>query len=541
MTDTLIYNTRIRDPDHKTENGVDAVAVSEGRIVSFGASREMLREHRTAREVVDADGGVLMPAFTDSHTHFKRASMVLARYIDFAALEPSSIGDVLEHVKSKRYGLAAGDWIQGDSLNPLSLREKRFPTRYELDSVVSDTPVVVRTVGRHSVAANSLALERASISAKTDDPPGGRIERDGSGEPIGVLHEEAQLRLDANRSDSVIPKPTIDERVEALREGVELLNSLGIVAVHEIPREPDQLGDWLRLREEDEPRVRVRFYIRGLEAQTKLEYLLGLGLRGEFGDEWLRIGGIKISIDGSALNRNALMYEPYPGEPDNTGLQRVETSALNEAVRQAHDARLQVAIHAIGPRAVDLALTAYEGLQRPRDEMVARRHRIEHAYLPDDSGQLERMQRLGLVYSTQPSFIDASGDSWCEVFGEDAMDGAVPLAKALSIGLPTQINSDFPCSLLNPFVGIKAAATRRTRRGRVLDPRQAISVAEAIRMMTVAPAFTAFEETWRGRLLPGFAADLILTDRDPTEIEPDDLDAVQVLRTIVGGRTVFTR
>jgi predicted amidohydrolase YtcJ len=537
--DCVIENARVQTLGDPPNPGLHAIAITAGRIVALGSNRDIADLVGPDTERIDAQGAALLPAFTDSHTHFKRASALLAYFINFDEVLPSSVADVVAVVHDRSGDLPKGEWIQGDSLNPLHLQESRFPTRDELDTAAPDHPVVLRSVGRHVVAANSLALSLADITRETPDPEGGRIDRDPAGNPTGVLHEQAQLRLDANSADTVIPKLTAEQRIVALSRGVTSLNRYGIVAVHEMPREPEQIEDWLILREREEPRVRVRFYIRGVKAQTKLEDLLRLGLRGEFGDEWIRIGGIKISVDGSAMFRNAMVYDAYPGDDGNVGLQRVDSDELFEAVRRAHASRLQLAIHAIGQRAVDVTLDAFRALQRAGEQVAGRRHRVEHAYLPQRGDQLAQMRELGLVYSTQASFIEAEGDGLSEVFADDALPGVMPLAQALRLGLHVQLNSDFPCSPLNPLIGVQAAVTRRTRRGRVLDATQAIAARDALRMMTAAPAYTAFEESWRGRLVPGHSADLVLMDRDPTEVVPDEISSVQVLRTLVGGRTVY--
>jgi predicted amidohydrolase YtcJ len=513
-----------------------AVGVIGDRIAAVGATADVRDEIGPAEEI-DMNGGTLLPGFTDSHTHFKRASTFLALYIDFATVGPVRIADVQAAVADQASLQAPGAWIQGDGLDPTRLAERRFPHRHELDAVAPDRPVVLRSVGRHVVAANSIALRIAGIDASTPDPAGGRIERGDDGEPTGVLHEEAKLRLDANRSDTVIPPETEKDRLAALSQAVDLLHRNGIVAIHEMPRDPDQISDWLALRETEPPRIRVRFYVRGLAAQTNYEYLLGSGFRSEFGDEWLKLGGVKLSIDGSGAFGNAMTYDDYPDNPGYKGLQRIERDDFAEAVRRCHEGGLQLAVHAIGPRAVDMALDAFAALNVAGRDLAARRHRIEHAYLPGRPRRLERLRDLGLVLSTQPAAIEAVGDSWRRVFHDDELSGVMPLAAAAGLGIPIQINSDFPCAQLNPFVGLAAAVERRTASGHVLDAAQAVSVVDALRWMTTAPAWTAFEDGWRGAIHPGHAADLIVCDRDP--VETDDLAGTRVTMTMVGGDVVY--
>lgn len=537
MAKRVFLNGLVRTLESPSE-GHQAIAIDDDKIVFVG-SNEDVKAALPGAEQVDLDGRTILPGFTDSHTHFKRASGFLALHLDFEGLGVDSVDAVASAVGERALIAPAGQWIQGDGLEPGRLAEGRFPSRYELDKVSHGHPVVLRSVGRHVVVANSRALEEAGIDETTQDPLGGRIERDADGVPTGVLHEEAKLRLDANRSDTVIPPDSVKDRIGALSRAVELLSSAGIVAIHEMPRDPDQISDWMVLRETEPPRVRVRFYVRGLAAQTSVYDLLRTGLRSGFGDEWLKLGGVKFSVDGSGTFGNAMVYDAYPGQADNFGLQRVDSAEFADGIRLSHEGGLQIAVHAIGQRAVDLALDAFAALKVPRPELAERRHRIEHAYLPARDGQLERIKDLGLVLSTQTSFIEAVGDAWRRVFADDELEGVMPVRTALDLGIPLQLNSDFPCSKLNPFIGLQAAMDRKTSEGYVLDSSQSIDMEEALRAMTHQPAHTAFEEAWRGHLKPGYAADLIVLDRDPLATPADELAATKVLTTMVGGKVVF--
>lgn len=530
----IVRNAKVHAMNGTT---AQAVAFADGRVLAVGDDEAIGDLVTGSTRVIDAEGRAVVPGITDSHTHFKRSSILTAYFIDFRQSKPATIDEVLAAVKHKASQLPQDAWVQGDGLSDLALAERRFPRRRELDAVAGGRPVVLRSIGRHVVAANSLALTLAGIDRHTVAPSGGRIEVDEAGEPTGVLHEQAKLRLDMTRADTVIPRFSPSERVAALRRGMRLLHQHGIVGIHEMAREPDEVGDYLRLREEGGLTTRITMYIRGVESSTRLEYMTGLGLRGGLGDDWFRLAGAKFSIDGSVLPRNAAVYDGYPGEPDNLGLLRIEQEELDWAVETAHAAGLQVAVHAIGQRAVDMALDAYERLDRPERERL--RHRIEHGYLPERPGQLQRMRDLGIVWSTQPADMEELGDDWIGLFGEDALAGAVPLRTAIDLGLPVQINSDYPVTSLDPFVGIRSAVTRRTATGRTLDATQAVSVTDAFRMMTVAPAFTAHQEHRSGKLEPGMLADAVILAEDPFA-DPEALDDLRVHTTIVGGKIRYS-
>lgn len=533
--DLALLNGRIWGSD-----GATAVGIRGNRIVAVGTSSDVREACSPQTQVRDLSGRIVLPAFTDSHTHYHRTAILQAHFLDFASLAPRALSDVLAAVTQRAAEMAAGTWIQGDNLMDSALEERRFPTRYELDLAAPAHPVLLRGTGKHVIAANSLALRLAGIDAHTPDPPGGRIDRNAEGEPTGVLHERAKLRLDTTRSDTVVPPLTEEQRLSALAQGMRRLQALGLSSIHEITRTPEEFGDYLRLRNREQPGIRVVSYVRVIEGQAQLDDLLNLGLRSGFGDDWLRLGGVKVSIDGSCTFRNAATYDPYPGFPDNRGLVRIEQGELDEVVRRSHAAGLQVAVHAIGPRAVDMALEAFTAAA-PLAELRALRHRLEHAYLPPRPGQLERVRDLGLVLSTQPAFIDSVGEIWREIFGDEAVRQMVPLRTALDLGIPVLANSDCPTSSPDPLVGLRTAVLRRTSTGWPLGQQQAVTVEEALQMLIVNPTFAASEESHRGSVEVGKLADLVVLNSDLADVSAEALSELAVDATVVDGTVVFER
>jgi predicted amidohydrolase YtcJ len=511
-----------------------AMLIEGTRVAAVGSDDEIRAVAGGAR-VVELGGRSVLPAFTDSHTHFHRAAMLRRHFLDFDALAPSSVAEIVDLVRERAREQPDTAWIQGDNLSAAALGEQRLPTRHELDAAVADRPVILRTVGKHALSANTAALTAAGIDPGTPDPVGGRIERDESGDPTGVLHETAKLTLDATRADTVVPALDTRARLEALAAGLAELNACGIAEIHEIVQSPAEMADYQRLREQGRLSVRVVFYVRVIEGQATLDDLTAIGLRTGFGDEWLRLGGVKVSIDGSCTVHNAAVYDGYLDQPDNYGLVRIPQDQLDDVVLRASAAGLQVAVHAIGPRAVDMALDSIERAYAAVPEAVALRHRIEHAYLAPRPGQLERIRDLKVVVSTQPAFLYLNGDTWPAMFGGDASDAMVPMTSLLDLGIPVQVNSDFPNAPMDPLVGLRAACTRTTRRGTVFGRKEAIDPEQAWNLASVASAYAAFEEGERDALAPGRLADLVIVDGDPFE----DLDSVRLRTTIVGGRIVF--
>jgi predicted amidohydrolase YtcJ len=512
-----------------------AVLIREPAIAAVGETREILDQAPPGTVVVDLAGRHVLPAFTDSHTHYHRAAMLRMHFLDFTALAPRSVGDVLGAVREAGAALAPGQWVQGDNLSASALAEGRLPSRTELDRACPGRPVILRTVGKHGISASSAALAAAGITAATPDPPGGRIERDESGEPTGVLHETAKLRLDALRADTVVPPLGEAARLAALRRGIDELIRHGITEIHEIVQSPDELADYARLREAGGLAARVVYYVRVVEGQARLDDLLRIGLRTGFGDDWLRLGGVKVSIDGSCTMHNAALYGGYLDEPDNTGLIRVAQGDLDDLVARAERGGLQVAVHAIGQRAVDMAADAIERATQGRPSRL--RHRVEHAYLAPRPGQLERLRDLGVVVSTQPAFLWANGDTWPAMFGPEETARMMPMRSLLDLGIPVQVNTDFPNAPLDPLLTLRAAVDRRTRSGTVIGPAEAITAREAWSLATAGAAYGAFEERSRGRIAPGYLADLVVLADDPFGPAVPGPEAVEA--TVAGGRPVY--
>ncbi len=509
-----------------------AIGIREPFIAAVGDTSEILAQAPAGATVIDLAGRHVLPAFTDSHTHYHRAAVLRMHFLDFTALAPRSAGDVLAAVRGADAALPPGQWVQGDNLSAAALAEGRLPTRADLDRACPGRPVVLRTVGKHGISANSAALAAAGITAATPDPPGGRIERDAAGEPTGVLHETAKLRLDALRADTVVPPLSETARLAALRQGLRELARHGITEIHEIVQSPDELADYARLREAGELTARVVGYVRVIEGQASLDDLLRLGLRTGFGDDWLRLGGVKVSIDGSCTMHNAALYTGYRDDPGNTGLLRVTAGDLDDIVARAERGGLQVALHAIGQRAVDMAADAVERAQAGRPGRL--RHRVEHAYLAPRPGQLERLRDLGVVVSTQPSFLWANGDTWPGMFGAEETSRMMPVRSLLDLGIPVQLNTDYPNAPLDPAVTLRAAVDRRTRDGAVIGAAEAVTARTAWSLATAGSAYGAFEERTRGMIAPGFLADLVVLAADP--YSPGALGPEAVEATLAGGR-----
>ncbi len=505
-----------------------AIGIRDGRIVALGSASEVRREVGVRAVTVDLGGRMVLPSFVDSHTHFHRAAMVRHLHLDFASLQPQTIADVLASVGARARLTPPGGWVQGDSLNPAVLTEGRLPNRWELDSVAADRPVILRGIGKHVVAANSLALQIAGIDVETPDPPGGRIERDSTGAPTGILHERAKLRLDSSHPASVVPNPTEGERLTALCRGIDELHQLGVTTIHEMVRLPEEAGDFNRLRREGRLRLRVRLFYRLHETPISLESFATLGLGPGFGDEWVRILGVKISVDGFCIFGNAAVDEPYLGQPDNRGMLRIDPDELTALVKRAVTLDLTVAVHAVGRRALDLALAAFDAAA----PFPTGRHRIEHAYLDVTHDQLGRIRDLGLIWSVQPAFRIAFGSAWECLLGPARAAQVMPLGLGHRLGVPLIFNSDVPTGPVGPLSAIAAALARGQ------DDVASMSPADAWAAHSVRAAEAA-GEPGGGRLVVGAPADLVVVEEDPLRADwRPDAESVMIVATMVDGEFV---
>lgn len=528
--ETVLRGARVHSDPAAALPG-DAIGIRDGAIVALGPWAELRAGVGATTRVLDVQGRTVTPAFIDSHTHFHRGAVLRYSFLDFESLAPAGIDDLLGHVAARASTSADGDWIQGDSLSASRLADGRLPDRHELDRASPAHPVVLRGIGKHVVAANSRALAAAGIDRDTPDPAGGRIEHDAAGEPTGVLHETAKLRLDQSHRDTVVPAPSPADRQAALRAAYRDLHAVGIATIHEIIRLPEEADDHAVLRAAGDLGVRIRLFYRVHESPLSLDWLEHLGIRRGLGDDWIKVLGVKVSVDGFCIFRNAAVETPYKGDPDNRGLLRIESDSLDDLVARANAQGLQVAVHAVGPRAVDLALDAFERA----GPAIAGPHRVEHAYLDMDVARLTRMRDLGLVWSVQPAFLDAYRREWADAFEPERVGSMMPLRTGAAMGLPIQFNSDFPCAPFDPLGGIRLAVERSRGGPRSRDP-EVLSIAEAWRAYTTTPAEVAGDDRL-GRIVVGARADLIILDGDPFGADPD-LAGVAVHATMVDGSVV---
>jgi predicted amidohydrolase YtcJ len=469
--------------------------------------------HETALaspEVVDLRGRCVVPGFNDAHVHFPTWALA-QRQVRLE--ETRTIEEALDRIGAAARELEPGRWLRGLGWRAGDWDPPTEPTKELLDAVTGDVPTALMARDYHSLWVNSAALERAKgIDLAV---PGGVVEVDGRGEPTGVLRENAAWHF-----RDTVSQASDAEFLDAMRAGVRLASSRGVTAVHDKDGWLGALRLWQQLRDQGQLTLRVW---QSLPADRVGE-LRALDVRSGFGDDWLRVGYLKVFMDGTLGSQTALMS-------DGSGVEITSRAELEEIVRRGAEAGLPVAVHAIGDRANTNALDAFEAT-RELWQPLGLRHRIEHAQCLR-AEDVPRFAELGVAASVQFSHAPSDRDL-AERFWSDRLDGTYAFRALLDAGTVLASGSDAPIEELDPLLGIRAGVRRTLDEREPWRPEQAVSVQEALEATCVAPAWLARDERRRGRLVPGLAADLVVLDRDPLE----DLDA-QVVATMAGGRWVY--
>ena len=459
-------------------------------------------------EVVDLGGRCVVPGFTDSHVHFPTWSLGLR---DPSLDGARSLAEALDRVRARE---PRGGWIRAQGWR--SAEWETQPTKEALDEVTGQIPAALWAKDLHSLWLNSAAL---GLARGDLDVEGGVVERDDRGEATGILREEAAWRF-----RELFPSVSEEEWLEVTREGVKLANSRGVTAVHDKDGWVGAPEIFQRLRDHGGLTIRVWQSL----PYRKLPELESLGIRSRFGDDFLRLGYLKVFMDGTLGSQTAWML-------DGTGVRITSGEQLAEIVRAAARAGWPVGVHAIGDLANREALDAFEDT---REEWAPRglRQRIEHAQCLSPA-DLSRFAELGVTCSVQFSHAPSDRDL-AERFWGDRLEGTYAFRSLRESGAVLANGSDAPIEELDPLAGMRAVVTRTIDERPGWRPEEALTVEEALHATTVAPAWLAGDERARGRLLPGYLADLVVLSRDPVECPLEELESVEVVATMVGGRWV---
>jgi len=514
---------------------VSALAVREGRIQLAGSDSEIAACITPRTQVVELHGQTVLPGLIDVHTHaLEWASNLLRNEIDPGYPKVHSIAEIVKAVGQKAAGSARGKWLRGAGWDDPKLAEHRYITRGDLDPVSPDEPVWLVHVSGHLGVANSAALKLAGITRDTPNPSGGIIEKDASGEPTGILKDNAMALL-----ARVLPADAPDLRVRAAKLASEKALEAGLTTIHDSAQTAESMRayqtahgrGWLKVRVLMSPLV---------DSVADAERLSRSGVYTGFGDDHLRLGAAKFFADGGMGARTIAIYPPaVQGEPDNFGLLIWKKEDLQKAYHSLASAGWQITTHAIGDRAIDEVLDAYQavteeiGLKEPR-------FRIVHCGLSTPAIQ-KRLRELHVLVDGDPSFVYWIG-SWFHKYGAERERWSYPGKSYSDNGIIAGLGSDVPVTPISPWWGIWAAVERRELiSGEVLAPEERVSVLQALEMATRNGAYIGFEEQRKGSLEQGKLADFIVIDRDILSVPHEQLKDIQVLKTFVGGNLVYER
>ena len=522
----IIVNAKVHTVDREKPSA-EAIAICGEVIGRVGRSADVRKLAGPATRVFDAGGRLVVPGFNDAHVHLLSG----ADEIVGVNLRPArSEVEMAEKLRAYAARLPKGRWIQGGYWDHEAWPSKALPTRRALDGATPDHPVFVQRLDGHMAVANSLAMRLAGVTRDARAPEGGTIIRDASGELTGVFKDNAMTLV-----SRVIPADTLPETIEKARAALSHAASLGVTTIQDMTARPTELRAYQALRAAGELTARI-YSIQN----HGIEGLLSAGITSGFGDDWLRVGGVKLFADGSMGSGTAAFFAPYNDEPGTSGLLLQSTVALEQAIFDADAAGFQVVVHAIGDRANAIVLDAVEKLNRERGKRD-RRARIEHAQVVRDVDK-KRFKPAGVIASIQPSHcIDDM--RWAEKrIGRERSAVAYDFKSFVDAGAAIAFGTDWYVEPLDPMLGLYAAVTRQFPDGTPAGgwfPEERLTMQQAVEFYTLGAAYAEFAEQRKGSITEGKLADLVVLSRDIFEVAPREILETRPVLTVVGGKPVY--
>lgn len=528
MIERILYNGNIITQDEK-EKRASAVAISNGRIIAVGMDDDILELATAGTKKENLEGQTIIPGLIDAHLHWQWTARSLTE-VDVFEVPDKQVA--VQRVAERVAMVVPGEWITGHGWSQAFWKDDSFPSAADLDPISPNNPVYLRAKSGHAIWVNTAALQVTGVTANTPDPEGGHIGRDESGNPTGILFENA-----IDLIFSKIPHPSVEEISMQMKAAQKLALASGLTGFHDFDG-PVCFQALQLMRERGELALRV---VKNIN-DPHIKHAHALGIRWGFGDDWIRIGGLKIFADGALGPRTALMVDHYEGEPDNYGIRVTDKEDMLQWVKTATLAGMPSTIHAIGDLAVRDVLDVYEAVRKVEAahgiKPEQRRHRIEHVQIIHPADK-HRLAELKIIASMQP--IHATSDY---IMADKHWGARSELAYnprlQLDQGVMVAFGSDSPIDPFDPIPNIYAAVTRRRTDGTPNEagwyPQNKITVAEALRGFTIGAAYAAGTEDRQGKIAPGYLADLVVLDQDIFKIPADELLETKVMATMVGGK-----
>ena len=522
--DYVVLNARVLTIDNNMPQA-EAFAVKGDRFVAVGATSDIRNLASSRTEIIDAEGMTITPGFIDAHSHPAGAGVNELVQVNADLRSVSAIAGAL---RARADATPQGQWIRAFKYDDTKLSEGRPINRFDIDALVPDHPVAISHRGGHTSVYNSMALAMAGVTSETPDPPGGRFYRDSNGALTGLVAGPARSVF-----NSLIPSDsTREQRKDGVKLITELMTKSGLTSVHQTGASRNDMLAYQDARAEGNMRFRMYLFPRG----QLFNDLVNAGVRSGMGDEVFRIGAVKFTADGSASERTMRMSTPFEGRPDDYGLLYMTEEEIHESVENAHRNDFQVAIHANGDVTIEMVLNAYQRVQElwPRNNP---RHRIEHCSLVNPE-LLTRIKNLGVIPAPFYTYIHYHGNKWVE-YGEEKMRWMFAHRSFLDYGIPVAPASDYTPGPYEPMMAIQSMVTRKDFDGRIWGPNQRITIDEALRICTMNGAYASFEEDIKGSISVGKLADFVILANDPHDVDPDEIKNIEIVRTVVGGTTMY--
>ena len=523
--DKILYNANIITVDPNNPKA-QAIAMFGERIIAIGENDKILRLSNSNTKKIDIGGKTIVPGFIDAHSHPASSGLSHLRNVD---IDLRSIKEIKNAIYERTKITPPGEWILGFKYDDTKIREGRLINRYDLDEAAPNHPVRITHRGGHSTYVNSNALNLMGYNRDTPDPEGGKIGRDPkNGELTGQLLETADYPLSKLIPDRFTQKD--------YQEGVKLITKMmtksGVTSVTEAYGSSTFLRAYQDAYDADELSMRVYSMI----SYREIDKFIDAGIKTGFGDRWLRIGGMKITIDGSISERTARLSKPYIGRPNDYGIMVMEEEEVYKYAHKAHTNGWQVGVHANGDVGIDKTLNIYEKLQKeyPR---IDPRFRLEHCTVINDD-LVRRIKELNAIPNPFSTYVYFHGEKMKQ-YGKERLENMFAVRSFLDAGIKVTQTSDYPPGPYEPMMAIQSSVTRTDINGNVWGPSQKISVEEAIKVGTIHGAYASYEEGIKGSLEKGKLADLVVLDKDPRKVDPMEIIDIPIERTMVGGKWMY--
>ena len=524
--DFVVVNAKVYTSD-AAQPRAEAFAVRDGRFAAVGSSADVRNLATAKTQVIDAGGMTVTAGFIDAHCHPSGIEELYG-----VNCNVRTVAQLLDAVHKKAQAIAPGVWVTGFMFDDTKL--DRALTRHDLDEASRDHPIVINHRGGHTSWYNSKALELAGITMSTPDPPDGRFFRE-NGELTGRVAELARgVFQKVGTRETFTPEQQRERARAGMRHMSQLLTAAGLTSVHDAGTSLEHVLAYEDTRRNGELRHRAYMMIRGPQIIAGFK---AAGIYTGFGDEWIRVGGVKFAADGSASERTMRMSTPYVGTSD-YGILTMTQDQIYEAVEDAHRHDFQVGIHANGDVTIDMVLNAYERVLSKWPD-PKRRHRIEHCSLVTPT-LLQRIKDCGCIPTPFWTYIHYHGEKWSQ-YGEDKMRWMMAHRSFLDYGIRVPGASDYTPGPFEPLMAIQSMVTRKDFSGHVWGANQKVTLDEALTIATINGAYASSEEHLKGSITAGKLADFVMLEQDPHDVDPDQIKNIRIHRTVVGGTTVYPR